>query len=81
MDFLHQFCRSVVPKEDKALPRRRSGCRLRAVTVFAVVFSVQRACGSRGENALDLIRGVVSDRQPIRLSGLKCSCPKRCAFC
>ena len=42
-----------------------------------------RAAGSRrsGENALDLIRGVVSDRHPIRLSGLKCSCSKRCAFC
>jgi dipeptidyl aminopeptidase/acylaminoacyl peptidase len=34
-------------------------------------FSAQRAFGSRGENAQDLIRRVVSDRQPIRLSGPK----------
>jgi hypothetical protein len=43
VDFLHQFCRPVVPKKDKTLPRSRSGRRLRAVTVFAEVFSAQRA--------------------------------------
>jgi hypothetical protein len=35
VDFLHQFWRVAVPKEDKAPPRRRSGGRLRAMTVFA----------------------------------------------
>jgi hypothetical protein len=48
---------------------------------FAGGISVRRAVGARGENALDLIRRVVSDRQPIHVSGLKCSYSKRCAFC
>jgi hypothetical protein len=49
VDFLHQFCAPVVPKEDKAPPRRRSGGRLLGVTVFAEVFSAQRAFDARGE--------------------------------
>jgi hypothetical protein len=38
VDFLHQFWPAAVPKEDKAPPRSRSGCRLRTVTVLAEVF-------------------------------------------
>jgi hypothetical protein len=72
VDFLHQFCPPAVPKEDKALPRRRSGRRLRAVTVFAGGIFRAAGIGSRRENALDLIRRVVSDRRPIGLSRPKC---------
>jgi hypothetical protein len=35
VDFLHQFCRPVVPKEDKAPPRRALRPPFAAVTVFA----------------------------------------------
>jgi hypothetical protein len=45
VDFLHQFCRPVVPKEDKAPPYTRSGCRLLAVTLFAG--GIFRAAGIR----------------------------------
>jgi hypothetical protein len=47
VDFLHQFYRAAVPKEDKALPRRRSGCRLRAVAVLAG--GIFRAAGIRAQ--------------------------------
>jgi hypothetical protein len=43
VDFLHQFWLAAVPKEDKTPPREALRPRLRAVTVFVEVFSVQRA--------------------------------------
>jgi hypothetical protein len=42
VDFLHQFCRAAVPKEDKAPPRKASGRRLRAAMVLAAVFPHNR---------------------------------------
>jgi hypothetical protein len=66
VDFLHQFCRPVVPKEDKTLPRRPLRLRFGEPRgCLREVFSARRAFGSQAENALDLIRRVVSDRQPI----------------
>jgi hypothetical protein len=62
VDFLHQFCRPVVPKEDKALPRR--ALRRRFASRDGAAGGIFRTAGisARGENALDLIRRVVSDR-------------------
>jgi hypothetical protein len=71
VDFLHQFWRAVVPKEDSAVPRRPLGRCFASCEGLHQAFSVARAFGSLGENALDLIRRVVSDPWPIRLSGPK----------
>jgi hypothetical protein len=62
VDFLHQFLRPVVSKEDKTLPWRALRLRFCAAAGFAGgvfhIANVRRAT----ENTLDLIRGAVSDR-------------------
>jgi hypothetical protein len=68
VDFLHQFCRLVVSKEDKTLPWQ--ALRLLFCAVPGCAAGVFRTAGIRlaGKNALDLIRRAVSDRSRSRVS-------------
>jgi hypothetical protein len=65
VDFLHQFCRRVVSKEDKTLPWRAFRLCLRGARGFAAGIFRKMAFGRLVKNALDLIRGAVSDCKPM----------------
>jgi hypothetical protein len=77
VDFLHQFCRPVVSKEDKTLPWGAPGCCFARLLGFAAGFI--RTAGIRFDrkNALDLIRRAVSDCSRsgvfLELCGPKCN--------
>jgi hypothetical protein len=65
VDFLHQFCRRVVSKEDKTLPWRLPACCFARSEGFAAGIFRKMAFGRPVKNTLDLIRGAVSDCKPM----------------
>jgi hypothetical protein len=61
VDFLHQFCRRVVSKEDKTLPWQAFRLLFCAALRVNGRHFPQDGIRPSGKNALDLIRGAVSD--------------------
>jgi dienelactone hydrolase len=66
VDFLHQFCRPVVSKEDKTLPWQALGLPFCVGLAFAAGIFHKAGIRSAGKNTLDLIRRAVSDRRRSR---------------